>query len=91
LLHTRGEECRLRILKEVVQRKREKVTGEWRKMHREELHNLFSSYIRVMKWRHLGWGETCNHTCGKSQMDVKLWSENLEGRDIMEILAQLAR
>jgi hypothetical protein len=33
--------------------KRDEVTGEWRKMHNEELHDLYSSpsIIRIMKAR----------------------------------------
>jgi hypothetical protein len=33
------------------------VTGGWRKLHNEELHNLYSSpsIIRVIKWRRMRW------------------------------------
>jgi hypothetical protein len=33
------------------------VTGGWRKLHNEELHNLYSSpsIIRIIKWRRLRW------------------------------------
>jgi hypothetical protein len=36
--------------------KRDEVTGEWRKLHNEELHNLYSSpsIIRIMKSREGG-------------------------------------
>jgi len=37
--------------------KREEVTGRWRKMHKEELHNLYSSScIRVIKSRKMSGG-----------------------------------
>jgi hypothetical protein len=33
------------------------VTGEWTKLHNEELHDLYSSpsIIRIMKWRRIRW------------------------------------
>jgi hypothetical protein len=50
------EEYRLRVFENRVQRKiygpkRNKITGEWRKLHNGELHNLYSSrdIIRQMK------------------------------------------
>jgi hypothetical protein len=37
--------------------KRDEVTGEWRKLHSEELHDLYSSpsIIRIIKMRRLRW------------------------------------
>jgi hypothetical protein len=37
--------------------KREGVTGGWRKLHNEELHNLYSSssIIRIIKSRRMRW------------------------------------
>jgi hypothetical protein len=37
--------------------KRDEVTGVWRKLHNEELHNLYSSQniIRMIKSRRVGW------------------------------------
>jgi hypothetical protein len=32
-----------RVLRRVFGSKRDEVTGDWRKMHNEELHNLYSS------------------------------------------------
>jgi hypothetical protein len=56
------EECRLRVFENNVLRrifgpKRDEVTGEWRRLHNEELHALYSSpnIIRVMKSRRLRW------------------------------------
>jgi hypothetical protein len=41
----------------VVRFVRDEVTGEWRKLHNEELHELFSSpsIIRIMKARGIRW------------------------------------
>jgi hypothetical protein len=45
---TPKEEHRLRVfenrvLRRIFGRKRNDITGEWRKLHNEELHNLLSS------------------------------------------------
>jgi hypothetical protein len=40
-----------RVLRRIFGPKRDEVTGEWRKLHNEELHNLYSSpnIIRTIK------------------------------------------
>jgi hypothetical protein len=42
-----------RILRRIFGPKRDEVTGEWRKLHNEEFHDLYSSsnIVRVMKSR----------------------------------------
>jgi hypothetical protein len=59
---TLREEHRLRVFENRVLRrifgpKRDEVTGEWRKLHNEELHNLYSSpdIIRQVKSRRMRW------------------------------------
>jgi hypothetical protein len=59
---TLREEHRLRVFENRVLRrvfgpKKEDVTGEWRKLHSEKLHNLYSSpdIIRQVKSRRLRW------------------------------------
>jgi hypothetical protein len=39
-----------RVLRRIFGQKRVKVTGEWRKLHNEDLHDLYSlaSIIRIM-------------------------------------------
>jgi hypothetical protein len=56
------EEHRLRVFENRVLRrifgpKRDGVTGEWRKLHNEELHNLYSSpdIIRQVQSRRMRW------------------------------------
>ena len=48
---TLREERRLRVLRRIFGPKRDEVTGEWRKLHNEELNNLYSSpdIVRVIK------------------------------------------
>jgi hypothetical protein len=46
-----------RVLRRIFGPKRDGVTGEWRKLHNEELHNLYSwpSIIRIIKLRRMRW------------------------------------
>jgi hypothetical protein len=46
-----------RVLKRIVGPKRDGVTGGWRKLHNEELHNLYfsPSIIRIIKSRRIRW------------------------------------
>jgi hypothetical protein len=46
-----------RVLKKIFGPKRDEVTGEWRKLHSEELHNLYSSpdIIRQIKSKRMRW------------------------------------
>jgi hypothetical protein len=45
-----------RVLRRIYEPKRDEVTGDSRKMHNEELHNLYSSpnIIRMIKSRRMG-------------------------------------
>jgi hypothetical protein len=61
---TLREEHRLRlfdnrVLRRIFGPKGDEITGEWRKLHKEELHNLYSSpnIIRQIKSRRIRWEE----------------------------------
>jgi hypothetical protein len=46
-----------RVLRRIFGPKRDETTGEWRKLHNEELNDLYSSpnIIRVIKSRRMRW------------------------------------
>jgi hypothetical protein len=55
-----------RVLRRIFGPKRDEVTGEWRKLHNEELHDLYSapSIIRIMKARRMRWA---GHVAGMGE------------------------
>jgi hypothetical protein len=46
-----------RVLRRIFGPKRDEVTGDWRKLHNEELHSLYSlpNIIRMIKSRRMRW------------------------------------
>jgi hypothetical protein len=79
---TLTEEHRLRVfenrvLRRIFGRKRDEVTGGWRKLRNEELHNLYFSpnIIRMMKSRRMRWA---GHVArmGRTGMHAGYWWEN---------------
>jgi hypothetical protein len=61
-----------RVLRRIFGPKRDEVTGGWRKLHNEELHNLYSSpsIIRTIKSRRMRWA---GHVAwiGRSGMHIR--------------------
>ena len=65
---TLREERKLRVFENIVLRiifgpRRDKVTGEWRRLHNEELNDLYSSpnIVRVIKSRRVRWAGHVAH------------------------------
>jgi len=59
---TLWEERKLRVFENMVLRRifgprRDKLTGEWRRLHNKELNDLYCSpnSVRVIKWRSMRW------------------------------------
>ena len=50
-----------RVLRRVFGPKRDEAIGEWRKLHNEELSDLYSlpNIVRVVKSRRMRWGRAC--------------------------------
>jgi len=87
---TLREERRLRVFENKVLRKmfgpkRDEVTGEWRKLHNEELNDLFCSpkIIRVIN-REEGDGRGMQHVWGRGEVLTKFWWGNLRKRHLLE-------
>jgi hypothetical protein len=67
---------------------REEVAEGWRRLHSEELHNLYVSHsiIRPIKSRMMRWAGNAGHIREKRGIYTEYWSENLRGRDNSEDL-----
>jgi hypothetical protein len=69
-------------LRRIFRPKRNEVTGGWRKLHSEELHNLYSmpSIIRMLKSRRITWA---GHVAriGRRGMHTGYWWESQKERD----------
>ena len=46
-----------KVLRRILGPRRDDVTGEWRRLHNEELNDLYCSpnIVRVIKWRRMVW------------------------------------
>jgi hypothetical protein len=66
-----------RVLR-IFRPERDKVTGEWRKLHNEEIHDLYSlpSIIRIIKARRMGWA---GHVAQKGGRIGCWWESQREG------------
>jgi hypothetical protein len=62
--------------------RRDEVAGVWRKLHKEELHNLDSlpCMIRMVKCRRMRW---TGHVAqmGRSRLHIDYWWERQKERD----------
>jgi hypothetical protein len=99
------EERRLRVFENRVLRgvfapKRDKVTGEWKKLHNEELHDLYCSptVVRVIKSRRMRWagyvartGEwrgVCRFLTGKTVVKGPLGRPSCRWEDNIKMVLQ---
>jgi hypothetical protein len=74
------------VLRRIFGLKRDEVTGGWRKLHNEELQNLFSSsnIIRIIKTRRMRWaGEVAQ--MGAKRNAYRILVENPEGKKPLRI------
>jgi hypothetical protein len=73
------------VLRRVFGSKTDEITGEWRKIHYEELNDLNTSpsIVRVIKSRRIRWA---GHVArmGRVELHTGFWWGNLTGRDHLE-------
>jgi hypothetical protein len=70
-----------KVLRRLVGPKKDEVTGEWRKLHNEELHDLYSSpsIIRIIKAKRMKWVGHVERM-GKKRNAYRLLAGKPEGR-----------
>jgi hypothetical protein len=58
-----------RVLRRIFGPRREEVTGDWRKLHNEELHNLYSSpnIIRMIQVKEDAMARPCSTNGGEKE------------------------
>jgi hypothetical protein len=68
-----------KVLRRIFGPKRDEVTGEWRRLHNEELYAVYASpnIIQVTKLRKMKWAGHVAHT-GRGEMYTGFWCGNLK-------------
>jgi hypothetical protein len=71
-----------RVLRRIFGPQRDEVMGEWRKLHNEELHNLYSSpsIISIIKPRRMRWAGHLARI-GRKGTRIDYWWESQMERD----------
>ena len=74
-----------RVLRRIIRPKKDEVSGEWRRLHNEELHDLYSprNVIRVIKPRRMRWAGQEVGT-GDKKVHTRFWWEDLSERGHLE-------
>jgi hypothetical protein len=72
------------VLRRIFGPKRDDVTGDWRKLHNEEVHNLYSSpnMNRMIKLRRMRWA---GHVArmGEMRNAYRIWVGKPEGKRLL--------
>jgi hypothetical protein len=68
------------VLRRIFGPKRDEVTGDWRKLHNKELHDLYSSpsIIRIIKSRRMRWAGHVARIGEKRNAYKILWESQRE-------------
>jgi len=70
------------VLRRIFEPRRDEVTGEWRRLHNEELNDLYCSpnIVRVIKWRRMRWVEHVARM-GEERGSIGSWWGNWREED----------
>ena len=83
------------MLRRIFEPRRDEVTGEWRRLHNEELNYFYSSpnIVRVIKSRRMRWaghvacmgeGNGCIGSCWRNRKEGDQWGDlGVDGRIIL--------
>jgi hypothetical protein len=73
-----------RMLGKIFGPEQEEVAGGWRRLHSEELRNMYDSpnVVRMIKTRKIRWAEYVAHT--GEMRNTKFWMQNLKGKGCSE-------
>ena len=74
-----------RVLRRIFRPQTDEVTGEWKKLHKGELNDMYSSpnIIRVTKYRTMKWAGHVAHM-GRGEVNTGFRWGNLRERDHLE-------
>jgi hypothetical protein len=74
------------VLRRIFGPKRDEVTGEWRKLHKEQLNDMYSSpnIVCVIKSRRMRWAGHVARMGQRRGVCAGFWCKNLRERDYLE-------
>jgi hypothetical protein len=75
------------VLRRIFRPKRAELTGEWMKLHSEELHSLYSplNIIRQIKSRRMRWAEHVARMYEERKEYSRFWWKSPKERDHSEV------
>ena len=70
-----------KVLRRIFGPRRDEVTGDWRKLHNDELNDLYSSpnIVRVIKWRRMRWAGQVAVWVRRGRCIGSWWGNRREG------------